>query len=44
MSKIGEFDNIATDIPTACIQALELGKEIINILIKTNEGFEAQRN
>ena len=42
MSKIGEFESIATDIPTASLQFLELGKEVANILIGTNEGFEEQ--
>ena len=42
ISKIGEFENIATDIPTASLQILELGKELINILQGTNEGFEEQ--
>ena len=42
MSKIGEFDSIAVDVPTASLQALELGKEVRDILLSTNEGFEEQ--
>lgn len=42
MSKIGEFDSIATDVATASLQILELGKEVPNILLSTNEGFEEQ--
>ncbi len=42
MSKIGEFEGISTDIPTATLQLIELGKELINTLQGTSDGFEEQ--
>ena len=42
MSEIGEFDSIASDVPTVCLQAVELGKNIIEIIEGTQEGFDEQ--
>ncbi len=42
MSEIGEFDSIASDKPTVCLQTLELGKQIVEILVDTKAGLDEQ--
>lgn len=42
MSEIGEFDSIASDKPTVSVQALELGKQLVEILEGTKQGLEEQ--
>lgn len=42
MSEIGEFDSIASDKPTVCLQTLELGKQLVEILVDTKAGLDEQ--
>lgn len=42
MAKTSFFEKIASDLKSACIQSIELGKEVENILVETNKGFEEQ--
>jgi len=42
MSEIGEFDSIASDVPTVCLQAVELGKEVLEIIVDTKAGIDEQ--
>jgi len=42
MSEIGEFDSIASDKKTVSVQVLELGKQIVEILVDTKAGLDEQ--
>ena len=42
MSEEEGFDSIASDVPTVCLQAVELGKNIIAIIEGTQAGFDEQ--
>ncbi len=42
MAETDFLEKLASDLKTACIQSIELGKRIENILVETNKGFEKQ--
>ena len=42
MSENGEFDSIASDVPTVCLQVVELGKEVLEIIVDTKAGIDEQ--
>ena len=42
MSEFGEFDCFASDKQTVCLQTLELGKQLVEILVDTKAGLDEQ--
>ena len=42
MSENGEIDSIGSDTSTVCLQALELGKEVLEIIVDTKAGIDEQ--
>ena len=42
MSEIGEFDSIASDKPTVCMQVVELGNQVLEIIVDTKAGVDEQ--
>ena len=42
MSENEEFDSIASDLPTICSQVLELGKQVLEIIVDTKAGLDEQ--